>query len=867
MSYRYKVLSDNPIGFWHLNGTSSLRTYATLLLEYSTYQQWLNTEANYASDSLTFTLEDLSVNNNHAAFIIGQPNFLDILPLATLSSSDAQLAGCKINSSSEIGVPNMSQLYKMFYTGTESLTFGVELWLSFDSNPPSDNTIFSVADGTVAAKAVINNDTVYFTVYGKDKFTNQALSYTVSKQVQSWDSQCHIFLYYSNGSINICVNSIHGDYLTVSPNFVFSNSSADAKNFFYKVGPAATSKTFVINDLAFYDYILSDNLIKSHMIWGTNDSSPQNYVKQTSGSFFDIKETDDMFAYKKDFKNSIDYKSGVINNLIIDTIGLTLQTAPSLTKEGTGTLTTTGALAVTGSASAKFSNFSDYFNFNGVSIIGQINWTLNIGASPTIILSVEGLNSDESIYLAQSADNKLTLYYHSVLGYYPFTASDTVIAQVASPVTSGGMYNFGVGINNNIAKIYLSGKGSSTSSSLPSYSYNNLNLYFGNEYSPSTTLPLSGSLSNISITDTYIDPSTYTKYGQLDNNTITFANSMAISQIGTWTYTVPSSQLSKIVGSRVTWDSGTSDNSVVSTLKNVTVESSIDKGLTWSKVTNGYPATKFADSSLAVYPDTMFRTTISCSDSSLKYLPRFDNALVVLYKNLSVISDDGAFFLSPRQGSYIGDTYSIRKNSFNILARSSNFGININQVSGSNSVATIKSSDIGGAYQTLEFWFRYDGVSTSATQFVMDTQGMTGYINIDPSGGFCSQTGLSNVYINGVDLSTGRVLTKGESYHFVCIFPMLTKATIYLGGDQGLNYFSYGTYGFISLFPGVFSQIDAQNRYLNFLSANTSRVNYTQSIGGASNVIGTISEYAGSSTSFNAGNAILAYKHPTTLTL
>jgi len=44
MSYKQAVLRDNPIAFWPLNGTSSLRTYATILLEYATYQDWLSAE-------------------------------------------------------------------------------------------------------------------------------------------------------------------------------------------------------------------------------------------------------------------------------------------------------------------------------------------------------------------------------------------------------------------------------------------------------------------------------------------------------------------------------------------------------------------------------------------------------------------------------------------------------------------------------------------------------------------------------------------------------------------------------------------------------------------------------------------------------
>ena len=861
MSYRQSVLRDDPIAFWHLNGTSSLRTYATILLEYADYAHWLSTEPDYAANSVIFTMEDLSTNGNHGAFTIGSPNFIDILPLATLSSYDTQLSGCKINSSSEIVISNKAEFYKMFYSGTEHLSFGIEFWLSFDSNPSTSNSILHIGDGAPnIGRVYVDNDTVYFTIYDID-----GVSYTAYRQVQSWDSQMHILASYDKGSISISVNGMFGDSVTVPSTFSFGTLPSDALNIQYTVGPSQPSSHYVINDLAFYNYALSTNLIKSHMVWAANDSSPQTYVKQTSGYFFDIKETDEMLAYKEDFSNVKNYKKGVINNLIVDSDGLTIETVPSLTSVGM-TIVSNG-LSVYPVSSAKFTNFSNYFSLNNFSIMGQIDWGLNVTSKPEVILAIEGLNVNEWIYLAQSTDNKLTLYYHQSSTTYPYTEIDTIIAQVATANSTPGTYNFGIAVKNQTVSLYLSSVGSATTNSFPAAPYSNLNLYLGNQYSSSATSCLGGAIRNISILSSYVLPSEYTLFGQKDNFTIPLSSDLTISQKGTWTYNVPSSQFTKIMGSRMTWDTGTSSDSVLSINKNVIVESSIDKGASWQLVTNGYPATKFSDGSLAVYPDTSFRVTISTSDSSSRSLPRLDNALIVFYKDLSILSDGGAFMLSPRVGSYIGDTYSIRKNSFNILSRSSNFGIKINQVNSSNSVATITPATTTNGYQAIEFWFRYDEISPSVSQFVLDTVGMDAYIYIDPNNGFCTQIGLSDVYVNGLSLGDGRRLTQGESYHFVCIYPAQTNAKIYLGGDQDLNYFSYATYGFISLYPNILTRANAQARYLGFLSALTSQINYTTDIGTSSNVIGSLLEYAGSTTDFNAGNPILSYVHPQITTI
>ena len=862
MSYKQAVLRDNPIAFWPLNGTSTERTYATLLYEYGTYQDWLNAESTYDSTSLTFTLDEISANGNYGAFTIGDPNFLDVLPLATLSSYDTKIAGCKINSTSEIGISNLPGIYNHFYTGTENLTFGVEMWLAFDKNPSTDNAVFLVEySGYTIAKTYVNNDKIYFTVNGKNKKTNDAMTYTVSKQLDSWDSQMHVFFYYDNRNLNIAVNGLYTESVTLPSEFIFSTSPTYKNNIFYSIGPSGTYNNFIINDLAFYDYVISTKMIRSHILWGTYDSAPQNYVKQTDGYFFDIKDSEGMYSYKQSFANPKNYKLGTITNLIADNKGLTLQTIPSLS--AIGSVTTSNGLTTSSTSAAKFVNFSDYFSPLNFSMVGQIDWVPNASANPAVIFSLEGLNSNEWVYLAQSADDKLTLYYHTQLTSYPYGYTEQVIAQLDSATTTG-TYNIGLSVNNKTASIYLSGTGSKTTSNFPSYTYEKINAYFGNQFSEAVTTSMSGKLKNVSILSSYTDPSAYTLYGVKDNTTITFKTGLEVSQTGTWTFSVPSSQIGTSVGSRLTWDSATSDNSIASTNKNVIAQASIDNGTTWKLIGNGDPVTRFTDSSSVAAPDTLFKVTMYTSDSSSQYLPRFDNAMIVFYNNLAIVSDGGAFTLSPKAGTYVGDTYSIKKNSFNILARSRNFGIKLNKVNNLNSVATIKANNSSKTYNTIEFWFRYDEANTLASNYIIDTDGVNASVYVDPASKGCYKDGFAHVFVNGVELTDGQALTVGESYHFVCVYPYDTNADIYLGGNKLNNYFTYGTYGFVSLYPSAFTQTQAQSRYMQFLSSNVSQVNYTELLAESTNIIGTLSEYAGGSTDYNAGQPILSYKHPTT---
>lgn len=830
MSYKHRVLADSPLGYWRLN-------------------QSINNQL----------IDETSVSNSAILVEGSQPMFADVVPLTTGSNDDQSINGCKIFTTTSFYIPNSNNKYKCFYNGTENLSFGIEFWVSFDRAPLGQNDIITIKHGSIIlGKIFVINDKMFFSVYDSD--LNEFLSF---KQIQSWDSQLHVFAYYSKKSINIAINSMAGQSITLPSSFKFYLQPEESQNIEYIIGPANISP-YVLSDIAFYDYPLSANLMKSHMVWGTNDSAPQTYVKQTSGAFFDIKENESMLAYKASFINSSDYSKGTSNNIVIDSDGMTLKTLPPLSQfGGTETSVDENGLSVQNTSSIKFTNLSDYFSSSGISVLGQISWVENTSGLPACILSIQGINNSEWWYLAQSEDNKLSLYYAKKNEYIPSQYDQVLIAQVPNEVTDWQDYNFALCIKNNTVQLYLSTVGYVINNELQNYSFSNLSMYFGNQYSQIDTSPLFGKIKNISILPFSITPTEYPLFGKMDTLTIPFTSNLDIAQRGEWTYNVPSSSLSKIVGARVTWDSGSSDNSVISTSQNVIVQSSKDGGLNWTEVANGYPSVKFPDDNTTIYPDIAYKVSMFTSNSALLQQPRLDNFLIVMYKDLSVISDSGDYVLSPKSGSYVGDTYSIRKNFFNILSRTENFGIKLSLVGESSNVATITPLEPSVGYQTVEFWFRYDVIALRAAQFILDTMGTEAYIYFDSETGECRQVGFNNVFINGILLENGKVLNQGEAYHFVCTYPVLINAQIYLGGTKDKSYLSHGTFGFISLYPNEMTEIEAQNRYLSYLTSNVSLIDYSANI----NSFGSISEYAGGSMAFNGGSPIMSYNHPTIATV
>ena len=399
MSYKQAVLRDDPVAYWPLTGNVILRTYATILEEYQTYQQWINSEANYGYEVGSYTFEDTSPNNNHAAIAFGtqQPIFKDILTLNSRLFSDTNYSGCKVSDSSIISI---FDIYKFFNKGYENKIFGAEFWILLPQNPTLQTNLLSIVNGSsTIAQAYAINDTIYFTVNGSTG------SYTTKKQIYSWDEKLHIFLSYSERKIQIFVNGLSEETIQLSNDFSFTTT--DDTYVKYRVGPAPTGQNFIINDLAFYDRNLSLNEIRSHMVWASINSSPEYFAQQTSAHHIDITSKNEMIHSQKQFATTADYNQGTYYNLISDGNGLTFNQ-------------TSTATSLTG---LWYYNFPiiQYQNFAGI----NISW--DSGSSPNSTTS----NQYASVYASYDGGSTwFSVYSNQIVPYFLSTASNSTSAQL-----------------------------------------------------------------------------------------------------------------------------------------------------------------------------------------------------------------------------------------------------------------------------------------------------------------------------------------------------------------------------------------------------------------------------------------------------
>jgi hypothetical protein len=414
MSYQQTVLRDDPVAYWPLTGTSTIRTYASILEQYNSYQEWLNSEANYAYESGSITFEDVSVNKNHAAVAFGSqlPTFLDILTLNSRLFSDTAKSGCKLNDNSIISI---FDLYSFFDKNYEGGVFGAELWVLFTDAPDIKVNLFSVVNGsTIVAEAYADNDSIYFTIN-----TNNG-SYTTKKRIYSWDKKIHIYLSYNERNMEVLVDGLSDEVVTIPTNDKFTMTT----NLYvkYKIGPAETGKSFTINDVALYTRRLSMQEIKSHMDWASKDSGPDRFAQETSAYHFDIKSKNDMIHLQKQFNSPQEYNLGYYSNLVPDKSGVTIQQTTT-----SGTLTGTW-----------FYNFPivQPINFAGISI----SWD-----TASSYLSTAG---NKNVKVFSSYDNGTTWYQVYSNELVPFFLSNSLNNQAPSLLIKVQIYSPDTSLDN-----------------------------------------------------------------------------------------------------------------------------------------------------------------------------------------------------------------------------------------------------------------------------------------------------------------------------------------------------------------------------------------------------------------------------------
>ena len=799
MSYIKKVLADKPLGFWSLDTTNDLTG---------------------GGNSLVFN---------------SAPTYTDILPLNTSTYKDldtneyVEIKGLYVDTDTDAYINNE---YNIFVNGTEALSFGIEFWISIPpNNMDSVQSFLYINDVNQDTVGYIsrNQDVISFTVFDGDHF------YTASKQIRSIESQLHIFAYYSNRTISISVNGMPGEPLILPFDFKFLTDFTN-KNDINFVIPGNPS-SLIMNSLALYDHSLSQNQIRSHMIWGFSDAKPQSYVKQTAGDFFDIQENPSMKWYEKAFDTDRSFKDGTINNLYTIDNGLTHRRSSA-------------AYAASGGLNYKFDDLLNYISLNNFSMSTTVDWdALPVYTDDPIeenmILKITGNDDSEFVHLAKTEDGSLGLYYTYA------NNSDVLLLQTEAVLGTTPIF---FSVKNNFVNIYIDSGGSASGNVFPNFLATTTKLYLNN-----TAYMIDG----LNIFNSYIDSNSYYEgiVSYEDNLILSLTN--VIRTKGIWNYSAPASLFYGIAGSKLSWNTATATNDqylLSSQTQSVCIQVQTEPNGDWYIIKNGGQIPAFAGTGSPAF-DVKIRITILSDDASSLYQPRIDNFNISIYKSIDVLSDSKNYVIKPyyEEGSNILHTYNLRSNNFNVLSRSNNFGIKIDNGNTAIMMPTVPTT----GFQTLEFWFRPDGINEdSQDQYIVNNSVTGEYLKFDKDTLELSQdigTPFLWVYVNGLDLAENpRTLIIDEPYHIICVYYENKNINnVFINSDTNLENYAIGTYGYFATYPNQLSAEDAKNRYISYLTSFTEIVN-------ESNTIGTIAEYSGISTDYNAGNPIHSYQNAST---
>lgn len=246
MSYAYKVIKDNPIGFWKLDETSGTAA----------------SDSSGCGNTGTY-VGTFSTRDNFAPLVMGGG------------------VGTLITSSNSISLPATKNYYQTTITSggfantkTSDNDFSLEIWLYPLITTINRNTIF--ADDVNNIGIFYEKSNIVF------RLNNEELYYHINTQ----NKLLHIVAVYTPTLMKIYIDG----YVVASKSltsFKFSNDTTGT----FKIGSAANiADSFMVDAPSIYRYALSDAKVYAHYSSGIYHVNPLQIVNVDKGFFFSTHE-------------------------------------------------------------------------------------------------------------------------------------------------------------------------------------------------------------------------------------------------------------------------------------------------------------------------------------------------------------------------------------------------------------------------------------------------------------------------------------------------------------------------------------------------------------------------------------------------
>lgn len=743
MSYSQLILPETPYGIWELSGNSPI---------------------------------DLTGRNNatYTGCVFGKKPIIYGLEASTVLDEDSSIT--------------ISNIYKLFLTGSETKAASLEFFFNI---PDSDEEeILLVTIGSFA-RCYIKSDRIYLEANGS----------VCNILAETWDKTNYVAIIYKQGSLTLCLNDTFKKSITFSEDFILPDSEAPDIIF----GPAGNDMIVYLNEICIYSYSLSDSQISDRVEKSNFSGNSDRVATAISAEIINPKYQQDMEVFSDKLSTKQNFEKGTYNNIVIENDYLTLESISPV------------------SVSSMNSSIDFNLNMNGISFGGESYIKLdNISSKFTGIdnvifmsLLLDGLYTKQTILelgpgvdysslsLVKTDDNKFALIKKSTIG------NEEIIIESSSLGSDFTSY-FNVALIFNLNTIELLVNDISQGIESISQLLSPFTMYLGNSFSGLSPLTskiknftidkyiagISTSISEILYQNSYIDEYSQSietlsnpkifPYGDIGLYTLSFQNTLNVSQKGIWSIQYP--KIIDSVGGTITYNYGSKNSTVIVNNKEINTSSFI-------------PNYNYAN------PETIKIDAILKTRDSFNELPVLDNIFVIAYQTTDIVSYGGKYTLTslPDEDNNPYNNiqpYLLTDIPSNPLDRPKNMGCkfirnldylnDINDdpaeafLTGSDQLVTsggriVINSETLNQIKTFEFLFKLESLPIGSQEFTLFSVDATGGAQLSISTTGLVKTGTYDLYVDGVLTNTISNIDINEFYYIAVVFPTQVSNDIYLG--------------------------------------------------------------------------------------
>ena len=289
MSYARVVLNDHPTSFYLLDEVISGTTvsYDALKTQYATYADLRDNGVSYANLGGAVIYDYSGNSNNGVSFNSSNAVLMPLVP--------GSISGTKMNSDTKIiyDTPGMAtSVYK-------NNSFSIDLW--FKPPQTSTNEIPLAFDTTNLIGVTYKNGNILFKV---------GSSVAIAKIEKT--SASYVSAVYNGSAIILYVNGIVKSTKSIAETYPFSNPNVS-----FMSGPSNEAEPFVIDCVAFYRYVLSEEKIKNHYLFGSYELNHLQIVEPDGGILFTLNHSKILPAKQYYYPSSTKWSDVINENAIL----------------------------------------------------------------------------------------------------------------------------------------------------------------------------------------------------------------------------------------------------------------------------------------------------------------------------------------------------------------------------------------------------------------------------------------------------------------------------------------------------------------------------------------------------------------------